>query len=161
MSRRFTALARKEALARVAESLSLGDYLDLAYSENEAGGRKNPAILADACEAMIAALYLDGGLPSAQQFIHQAWEELIKEAPTPPLDSKTSLQEWTQANSLGLPVYEVLDRSGPPHDPIFVIGLKIKGYPALQATGPSKRKAEQAVAKIMLNHINSSTENRD
>ncbi len=153
MALRYTALVRKEALSRVATVIDLGCYLELSHSEESSGGRQNPAILADACEALIAAVFLDSGINSAQDVIQLFWEELIKEDPKPPQDNKTALQEWTQANDLGLPKYNVVKQSGPSHAPSFTIELDIAGYPPQQAQGLSKQKAEQAVAKMMLDCI--------
>lgn len=153
LSRRLTALVRMEALARVANIIDLAPCLVLSPGEEESGGRKNPALLADACEALIATLYLDGGLDAACQFIESNWQALLDEDPTPPKDAKTALQEWTQARDLGLPEYSVSAQSGPSHAPTFTVTVSIKGYSDQDATGPSKRRAEQDAASAMLTHI--------
>jgi len=153
MSHRFTALVRSEALSRVAENIDIGSHLDVARSEEETGGRKNPAILADACEALIAALYLDAGLDAAKKFIRNHWEELLSEDHTPPKDAKTSLQEWSQARNLGLPIYSVTSSTGPSHSPNFMISVAVKNLPDQSAEGTSKRKAEQAAAGAMMAYI--------
>jgi len=157
LSRRFTALVRKEALARVAQRINLAPHLIMSQGEDETGGRENPALLADACEAVIAALYLDGGIDTARTFIEANWQELLEEDPTPPKDAKTALQEWTQARTLGLPEYILKDQSGPPHAPVFTIVVKVVGYPDQFASGPSKRRAEQDAAAAMLQHITETT----
>jgi ribonuclease-3 len=162
LSRRFTALVRMETLARVASSLTLGPNLDLSRSESETGGRENPSILADACEALIAAIYLDGGMKPVQKFIHTHWEAILREDPTPPKDAKTSLQEWSQARELGLPVYDVVSMSGPSHAPNFIISVAIGDLPRQSADGPSKRKAEQSAAQVMLDYIHTQNDrNKD
>ncbi len=153
LSRRLTALVRKEALARIADTIELSSYLTLSLGEEESGGRKNPALLADACEALIAAIYLDAGLVPARRFIENNWQSLLDEDPTPPKDAKTALQEWTQSRNLGLPEYKVADQSGPPHAPTFTIAVSVKGYPDQDSSGPSKRRAEQDAAESMLTYI--------
>lgn len=153
LSRRLTALVRREALARIAEDIDLAPYLSLSQGEEDGGGRENPALLADACEALIAALFLDGGLDAARQFIVNNWQGLLDEDPTPPRDAKTTLQEWTQARELGLPEYRVSTQTGPSHAPTFTIAVSVKGYPDQNATGPSKRRAEQNAAAAMLKHV--------
>jgi len=153
LSRRLTALVRKEALARIATRIDLAPCLTLSQGEEDTGGRKNPALLADACEALIAAVYMDGGLDAARQFIENNWQDLLDEDPTPPKDAKTALQEWTQARELGLPKYEVSGQTGPSHAPIFSITVSVRGYHDQNATGPSKRRAEQDAADAMLKHV--------
>lgn len=155
LARRHAELVRKEALARVAERIGLGAYLHLARGEEEAGGRENPAILADACEAVIAALFLDGGLDAAGAFIRRQWLALIEEDLTPPKDSKTALQEWAQARGMALPDYRVVDQEGPAHEPLFRIEVSLEGLPPEVATGTSKRGAEQAAAGALLARLES------
>lgn len=150
LARRHTALVRREALARVAETIKLGDYIDMLPAEAASGGRKNPAILANTCEAVIGALYLDGSLPAPQAFINHFWADLLKEDPTPPQDNKTALQEWAQARGLPLPIYNTLTRSGPAHAPLFEIEVKVLNHTPQRAQGSSKRKAEQAAAGALL-----------
>ncbi len=150
LARRHTALVRKEALARVAEMIALGDYIDMLPAEAALGGRENPAILANACEAVIAALFLDGGLNAAQNFITTFWQELVEEDPTPPQDSKTALQEWAQGRGLPLPSYRIIEQSGPAHAPEFIIEVSVLNHTPQRASGTSKRKAEQAAAGALL-----------
>ena len=153
LSRRFTALVRKETLARVADDLALAPHLAMSQSENDTGGRENPAILADACEAVIGAMFMDGGYNIARDFIETNWVPLLEEIQAPPKDAKTALQEWSQGNDLGLPVYSVLENTGPSHAPVFRISVSIHGFPEQSADGPSKRKAEQTAAGQMLEYI--------
>ncbi|MDV7341468.1 ribonuclease III [Terasakiella sp. A23] len=150
LARRHTALVRKEALARVANKIKLGDYIDMLPAEAAAGGRQNAAILANAGEAVIAALYLDGGLEAAQAFIHHFWQEIIEEDPTPPQDNKTALQEWAQGRGLPLPLYKIVSQEGPAHAPVFEIEVMVKNYTPQRAQGNSKRQAEQAAAGALL-----------
>jgi ribonuclease-3 len=146
---RYNALVRKEACAEVAEQIGLGDFLILGPGEDRAGGRKKAAILADACEAVIAALYLDGGLEAARGFIEAEWSPMLVE-PTRRIDAKTALQEWTQSKSRGVPVYKAVARSGPDHAPVFEIMVEIEGLVPVSGVGSSKRIAEQAAARAML-----------
>jgi len=150
LARRHTALVRKEALARVATTISLGDYIDMLPAEAASGGRENPAILANACEAVIAALFLDGGLKTAHGFINHHWATLMEEDPTPPQDNKTALQEWAQGRGLPLPIYKTVTQEGPAHAPVFEIEVMVKNHTPQRATGNSKRKAEQAAAGALL-----------
>ncbi|SCA55095.1 RNase III [Candidatus Terasakiella magnetica] len=150
LARRHTALVRKEALARVSMNIELGQYIDMLEAEAALGGRENPAILANACEAVIAALFLDGGLSVAQDFITKFWAELILEDPTPPQDNKTALQEWAQGQGLPLPDYKIVTQTGPAHAPLFEIEVRVLNHPPQRAQGSSKRKAEQAAAGELL-----------
>lgn len=150
LARRLAKLVGKDTLASVAEELDLGNVMRLAMGEDEKQGRSNPGLLSDACEAVIAALYLDGGLPVAKTFIVEAWRRRIEEDREPPSDAKTALQEWAQGRGLPLPRYSEVDREGPPHDPVFTISVEVDGQPKQSGTGRSKRAAEQdAAAKLL------------
>ncbi len=153
MARRHTALVRKEALARVALDLSLGDFILMAPSEDECGGRDNESMLADTCEAIIAALFIDGGLGIAKTFIRRHWTPLMSEDLSPPKDAKTTLQEYVQAKGMSLPIYREVLREGPPHDPLFTIEVSINNAECLAGKGKSKRQAEQVAASAMLHHL--------
>jgi ribonuclease-3 len=150
LARRLAKLVAKETLASVAEDLGLGNFMRLAMGEDERQGRANPGLLSDVCEAVIAALYLDGGLPAAKRFIGDAWTRRIEEDRDPPSDPKTELQEWAQARGLPLPRYTETDRKGPPHEPIFTIRVDVLGEPAQSGQGRSKRTAEQDAAAQLL-----------
>jgi ribonuclease-3 len=154
LARRHAALVRREALVRVAEGIGLAEHLFLAPGEAEAGGRDKPTILADACEAVIAALYLDGGLAPAEAFLRRHWGPLLSEDPRPPKDAKTTLQEWAQGRGLPLPVYRELGRTGPHHAPLFSVEVEVKGEPPAAGGGTSKRAAEQAAAETLLERLN-------
>ncbi|TWB22079.1 RNAse III [Nitrospirillum amazonense] len=153
LAKRHTALVRAEALAGVAETLDLGRYLRLAPGESDAGGRTKPAILADACEAVIGALYLDGGLDVAGAFIRKHWAGRIDAAEQPPVEPKTALQEWALARGLPLPVYEQVGRTGLDHEPVFTVRVAVQGKGSEAASGPSKRAAEKAAALEMLKRL--------
>ncbi len=150
LAKRFTALVRREALARVATDIGLSPHIILGQGEDEAGSRDNPNLLADTCEAVIAALFLDGGWETAVDFVRVRWEPLMAEDVVPPVDAKTTLQEWAQEKGLALPAYAVVERQGPEHAPTFTIEVRVEGRPPARATGSSKRAAEQGAAKAML-----------
>ena len=152
MAKRHAALVNREALRAVAVEISLGHYLRLARGEDAGAARKNLATLPDAMEALIGALYLDGGLQAAAAFIHRYWQKDIA-IETAPADPKTALQEWAQGHGLPLPQYKVLDRSGPAHAPRFVIEGSVKGHPPVTAEGHSKRAAEKACAELLLQQL--------
>jgi ribonuclease-3 len=153
LARRHTHLVRREALLRVAERIGLGRYLLLSRSEAAAGGAGNPGILADACEALIAAIYLDGGFDAASAFVRRFWEPLIEEMEEPPRDPKTALQEWAQARGLALPAYELVATNGPDHAPLFTVMASVAGGDPATATASSKRLAEARAAAILLDRL--------
>ncbi len=150
LARRFAGVVCRDALAEVARQLDLGSLLRLAKAEEEAGERENPALLSNACEAVIAALYLDGGLDAARGFIERYWPPLIAAERKPPRDAKTGLQEWAQGRGLPLPNYQELDRQGPDHSPTFTIRVSVAGQGSQEGRGASKRAAEQAAAERLL-----------
>jgi ribonuclease III len=150
LARRLAALVRKETLADVAGELALGRYIDFGPGEQEGGGAENPSVLADACEAVIGALYLDGGLTAAERFVVPYWTPYLEAEHVPPQDAKTALQEWAQGRALPLPSYHEIAREGPPHEPLFTVEVRVEGQPPATARGRSKRTAEQAAAECLL-----------
>lgn len=150
LARRHAFLVSREALAEVAREIDLGEFLLVSKSEAETGGRSNPAMLADVCEALIGALYRDTGLDSARTFVAPRWEPLIRQDRKPPLDSKTALQEWAQGRGLPLPTYREIERSGPAHEPRFTVAVEVQGYAKERGEGRSKRLAEQDAATRLL-----------
>ena len=150
---RFNTLVRRETLADVAEQIGLGPHIRLSKSEHGAGGRRKPAILADVCEAVIGALYIDGGLEPAAGFICRQWDPMAKKLARAPKDAKTALQEWAHARALEGPVYDVVAQAGPDHDPVFTVEVHLKGRDAEKGEGRSKRVAEQAAAEVMLDRL--------
>ncbi|MEM7444666.1 MAG: ribonuclease III [Pseudomonadota bacterium] len=153
IAKRFVAMVRKEALAWVAENLDLGAFLLMSEGEAEAGGRDKDAILADACEALIGAIYRDGGLGAAETFIRAQWHDLVEQHAAPPQDPKTALQEWAQARGLPLPHYETTGREGPDHAPSFTVAASVKGWPSASAEGASKREAAKLAARALLTKL--------
>lgn len=156
MAKRHAALVNREALRSVAAEIGLGQYLRLARGEEAGAARKNLATLPDAMEALLGALYLDGGLKAAGEFIHRYWQKDIamEEAPA---DPKTALQEWAQGQGLPLPQYKVLEHSGPAHAPKFIIEASVKGYEPAVAEGNSKRAAQKAAAELLLRQVQNKT----
>jgi ribonuclease-3 len=153
LTRRHTHLVRRETLARVAHTIGLGAHLILSPAETAAGTAENPAILADACEAVIAAIYLDGGFDAAARFIRRLWEPLVAAMGGPPSDPKTTLQEWAQARGLGLPRYELVETRGPDHAPLFTVAASIAGGEAATASASAKRSAEAGAAAALLERL--------
>lgn len=153
LARRFASLVSGEALASVARSLDLGQHLQLAAGEEANGGRDNPANLADACEALIGALYLDGGVAAAQDFIERNWAAMIAAQSAPPQDPKTALQEWSQARGLGLPDYQLVASEGPDHKPVFRVSVEISGHGSAEAEGGGKREAERLAAIRLMDQL--------
>lgn len=153
LARRHAALVKRESLARVAAEIGLPRLIVLSKGEEEAGGRANPALLADACEAVIGALFADAGFDAAAPFVRRHWAPLMEESGAPPKDAKTALQEWAQGLGKPLPVYTTLGMEGPAHDPIFLISVAVEGVEAAAGRGPSKRVAEQAAATALLEKV--------
>lgn len=151
MSQRLNALVNGKTCARVARRIGLPDALRLAASATKIGARDNDSVLGDACEALMAALYLDGGLPAARAFFLDAWqEEFADPQPARDKDPKTRLQEWAQGRGLPIPHYMTVQRSGPDHAPIFTVSVGIEGLPAATGQGRSRQEAEKAAAQAML-----------
>jgi len=155
LARRHAAAVRREALVEIADRIVLADCLRLSRGEEEAGGRRNPGLLADAAEALIAAIYLDGGFEPAREVVERLWRELIERDVSPPKDAKTLLQEWAQGRGLPLPAYRETERSGPPHAPLFRVEVTVEGLAPADAIGPSKRAAERAAAESLLLRVRS------
>jgi ribonuclease III len=150
MSRRLADLVRKEACADVARAIDLGTVIRLGASESNAGGRGRTAILADVCEALVGAVYLDGGYDAAAALIGRFWGDRMRTPARPLRDSKTVLQEWAQARGLPTPNYREVERKGPDHDPEFRVTVELPKFAPAEGLGRSKRAAEQAAATAML-----------
>jgi ribonuclease-3 len=150
LSRRLADLVRKETCAEVARAMDLGPALKLGNSESHAGGRLRATILADACEALVGAVFIDGGYQAADALIERFWKERMLRPLQPLRDAKTMLQEWAQARGLPTPAYRELARTGPHHDPQFRVAVALPDRPPAEGLGSSKRAAEQAAAAAML-----------
>jgi ribonuclease-3 len=150
LSRRLADLVRKETCADVARAMDIGPALKLGNSESHAGGRRRSTILGDACEALIGAVFLDGGYPAAEDLIGRFWAERMQKPLKLLRDPKTMLQEWAQGRGLPAPVYRELERTGPHHDPKFRVQVTLPEHPPAEGQGSSKRAAEQNAAAAML-----------
>ena len=152
---KLNALVRQETCARAAEAAGLGEHLILANSESSSGGRRKGAILAGACEAVIAALYQDGGMDAARRFVACYWADAFATLGDDMRDAKTMLQEWAQARKgdSAAPAYTLLRRDGPDHAPHFVVQVAVSGRAPLTGEGRSKRDAEQDAARRMLEQV--------
>lgn len=150
MTRRHTHLVRRDALAEVAQAVGLGAQIIVSAGEDAAGVRENQSVLADVCEAVIAALYLDGGLAAARRFVEKRWEARLSALGEPPRDPKTTLQEWVQARGLPLPAYRTVATEGPAHRRRFTVTVNVEGLGPATASGTSKRAAETAAAAAAL-----------
>lgn len=150
LARRFNRLVRKETCAEVAEKMNLGDFVIMSASEADSGGRGKQTILGDACEAVLGALFIEGGFEVARTVIRSLWSEFIDDERIPLRDAKSALQEWAQGRGLELPDYVELAREGPDHAPHFTTRVEIKGIKPVIGEGNSKREAEQSAATAML-----------
>lgn len=152
LARRHAALVRGETLTQVAREINLGEALNIGVSE-QSGGRDNASNLEDALEALMGAIYLDGGIEAVESFITPRWTEMARSIATPPKDAKTSLQEWAQARGLPVPVYTLTATTGPAHAPEFTTRVTVQGYPPAEAQAASKRNAEQLAASLLLKQL--------
>jgi len=150
---RFNALVRKETCAEVARQIELGGVLKIGRSEMLSGGRRKDALLGDGMEAVIAAIYKDGGFEIAKTIIINLWGDRIKNVKGDARDAKTMLQEWAQARGQNPPNYEVISRSGPDHAPDFLVKVILESGETSEALAGSKRQAEQMAAKALLQKI--------
>lgn len=152
---KYNALVRQETCARAAEAAGLADQLILASSESSSGGRRKAAILAGVCEAVIAALYQDGGIDAARRFVECYWTEAFGSLDRDMRDAKTALQEWAQSRrgDAAAPVYTLVKRVGPDHAPRFLVEVSVSGQASQTGEGRSKREAEQDAAKKMLTSL--------
>lgn len=150
LSRRLAELVRKETCADVAEKWEVSPFIYLGTSEHQSGGRKNRTILADICEAILGAIFLDGGLEAARQLIENSFRSMLEMPQRPLRDAKTALQEWVQSQGYPPPVYELVDRKGPDHSPVFYIHAVTNVVESGLGKGPSKREAEQKAAETVL-----------
>jgi ribonuclease-3 len=150
---RLNALVRQETCADVAAELGLGAALRMGRSEMVSGGRRKTALLGDAMEAVIAAVYLDAGYEAARALILRAWGDRIAAAHALGRDAKTSLQEWAQARGLPPPAYVDLAREGPDHAPVFSVEARLEDGRTAEGRAPSKRAAQQAAAEALLARV--------
>jgi ribonuclease III len=150
LSMRFAKLVRRETCAEIAAQWDVGPHVALGLGEARGGGRKKGAILADVCEALIGAVFVDGGFAAAEALVLNAWGDRITIDAEPARDAKTAVQEWAQSRALSPPRYEEVERSGPAHAPHFVMRVVLDGFEPEVGAASSKRAAEQAAARAFL-----------
>jgi len=150
LARRFNRLVRKETCARVGRSINLGPLMVLSSAEDDSGGRDKDTILADAIEALLAAIFLEAGFAVVRDVIRLLWSPLLDGLPETVADAKSMLQEWAQGQGLPLPRYVEIERKGPDHAPVFTTEVSIDGKKPARGSGANKRAAEQAAASAML-----------
>jgi ribonuclease-3 len=153
LAKRFTALVRKETLFGVARTLGLDRAMVMKREKSSSQNKRLETLLADGCEALIGALYLDGGLEVARDFIHTYWASHIRKTHLPPRDPKSILQEWVQGQGKTHPSYVVIEFSGPAHAPRFIVQVQVEGMEPVEGEGSSKRLAEKDAAERMLEAI--------
>ena len=150
---RFNALVRKEACADVGRQIDLGAALKLGRSEMLTGGRRKQALLGDAMEAVIAAVYRDAGFAVAKALVLRLWGDRVDTVEEDARDAKTALQEWAQARKLPPPDYVDVGRDGPDHAPLFTVEARLKTGETARARAKSKRDAQQSAAKALLDRL--------
>jgi ribonuclease-3 len=147
---RLNALVRKETCAKAADAFGLDALLRMSPQEDAAGGRRKTAILGDACEALLGALYLDGGLDAARRAYDLFWTPNLESLSRAHRDPKTTLQEWSQERRKGAPTYVVVSSGGPAHAPAFEIEVNVPGFSPARGAGKSKREAQMNAAEAFL-----------
>ena len=152
LGRRLGHLVAQPVLVDVATNIGLAAALDVSPGEAKAGVKKLATVLADAMEAVIGAIYIDGGIPPVRAFVRKAWGDVMAANPAPPKDAKTSLQEWAQARSLPLPLYNLTAQTGPSHNPLFTMEVTVADQSG-QGTAGAKRNAEQIAAAMCLEKL--------
>ena len=150
LSKRLVALVNGNTLAHIAQAWNLGDYLVLSIGEEEQGGRENSGNLEDACEALLGAIYCDGGLHPVKLLIEKFWKQQAQSTKAPPKDAKTALQEWAQSRGLPLPEYRIVSADGPAHAPHFIVEVHVETLPVAKGEAGNKKLAERLAAEAML-----------
>lgn len=153
LARRHAALVRGETLTQVARQIGLSNVLRVTEGEKQTGGQNNASNLEDALEAVIGAIYLDGGLQAAEAVIKPLWDDLARNVSAPPKDAKTALQEWAQGRGLPVPTYTLLEMKGAAHSPEFTMEVSVQGHEPVRAQAASKRVAEQRAAAELLGKL--------
>lgn len=153
LSKRHIALVKGQTLAEVAKTIKLGNYIIISEGERSNGGTQNMKILENVMEALIGAIYIDGGCDSIKKIITKYWMPLLLETKFPPENVKSTLQEWAQQRGLAPPTYQIIDSSGLAHCPTMTIKLELKGFEPIIVQSKNKRDGEQKAAKLMINSI--------
>ncbi|MCH9764844.1 MAG: ribonuclease III [Alphaproteobacteria bacterium] len=150
LARRYNGLVKGDTCAIVGRELGLGEFMILSESEDSSGGRQKDTILADAIEAVLGAVFLDGGFDAARDVVLKLWDPMLSAGGGEQIDAKSVLQEWAQGKGLSLPHYVEVTRDGPDHAPHFTTEVRIAGCDPARGKGRSKRQSEQAAARELL-----------
>jgi ribonuclease III len=150
LSQRLSELVRRDTCAEVAIAWDVGPYLKLGGGDVQSGGRKSRPILADVCEAIIGAVFLDGGYAAARALVERAFGERMTSERRPLRDPKTVLQEWAQGRGLPTPIYRLVEQSGPDHAPRFSVEARVGPLEAATGSAATKREAERDAAQNLL-----------
>lgn len=153
LSKRFSEIVRKETCAEVALGWGVAPHIVFGHGIGRTAARANKSILGDVCEAIVGAVYVDGGHEAARGVIEAGFGDMVRATRTVPRDPKTVLQEYLQGRGGSPPRYVLLERSGPEHAPLFKVGVAIEGMERIAGAGPSKRAAEQEGARAVLVHL--------
>ena len=153
LAKRHSALVQGRMLAAIGTQVNIHDFVILSEAERQSGGAENENIISDAMEALLGAIFLDGGLEAVRPVIIRLWDKYILAHNELPQDAKTELQEWVQARGLPLPEYVISGRTGPDHAPEFEVEVRVKGYDPVKANGSSRRQAEKEAARIMMAYL--------
>ncbi len=154
LARRKSALVNKNSVAEVVRVLGINTSIRFSETEGNSGGFDNVSVQEDVGEAIIGAIFSDGGFTVAKEFIQKHWLAKMLAQETAPIDAKTELQEWTQGRKLGLPHYKILEKTGAAHEPLFTVEVTVNGLPPQTAEAATKRKAERDAANKMLKAVN-------
>lgn len=153
LSRRLNALVAGETCAEIARQIGLAEHLRLGKQARDDGAADSSNVLGDVIEALIGALYIDSGMEAARAFVRSAWANMVDSQQPAPKHPKSALQEWAAAHRRKPPEYELSGKSGPPHNPRFIVTVSIKGVGDASAEGSSKQEAETAAARKMLEEL--------
>lgn len=150
LAKRQAALVQGSLLAEIAREIDLGRFVEFSQAEREAGGGENINILADVFEAVIGAMYLDGGFEICRTLVERCWASRLYQMKAPPQHPKTRLQEWAQSRGLPLPIYKIAGQSGPDHAPLFDVALSVAGFDDVVVQGRSRQAAEKLAAEAFI-----------
>lgn len=150
LTSRHSALVRSEACAAAGDTIDISNLIIVGAGERAKGMNRNRALLGDVMEALVAAVYLDGGLEQARAFVLKAWDEQFRKPAVAEKDAKTFLQEWALARALPIPIYKIVSREGPEHEPVFVVSVEVKDRELALGTAKSKQAAEKNAADVFL-----------
>ncbi|WP_375398863.1 ribonuclease III [uncultured Sphingomonas sp.] len=153
LSKRLNTLVSGTVCAEVARTIGVAAHLRLGKQARDDGAGDSANVLGDVMESLLGALYLDGGYPPARDFIRRAWHDRVHADARAPQHPKSALQEWAAANNRKAPIYEVIDRSGPPHAPHFTVRVSLGGFAQAEASGTSKQEAETEAAAALLAQV--------